>query len=84
VQEEKSVFPERLRRLRERKRMNRKVLGELCGLSKCAISRYERGVRVPDINTAMKIADVFDVSLDYLCGYEKNFFPVANWRTERL
>ena len=53
--------------------MDRKALGELCGLSKCAISRYERGERVPDINTAMKIADVFDVTMDYLCGYEKNF-----------
>lgn len=71
--EEKNVFPERLRRIRERRRMDRKALGELCGLSKCAISRYERGERVPDINTAMKIADVFDVTLDYLCGYEKKF-----------
>ena len=73
MEEEKNVFPGRLQRLRERRRMDRKTLGELCGLSKCAISRYERGERVPDINTAMKIADVFDVTLDYLCGYEKNF-----------
>lgn len=76
------VFPERLRRLRESRRMDRKALGELCGLSKSAVSRYENGKRVPDIYTAMKIADVFDVSLDYLCGYKKNFSPVANWRTE--
>lgn len=66
-------FPERLKKLRERRRMNRKALGELCGMSKSAISRYENGERIPDINTAMKIADVFDVTMDFLCGREKNF-----------
>ena len=39
-------FPMRLRRLREQKRMKRRVLGELCGLGKNAIGRYERGVSV--------------------------------------
>lgn len=68
-----SEFPGRLRRLREGKQLDRKRLGELCGLSKCAISRYERGERVPDINIAIQLADFFDVTLDYICGHEKNF-----------
>lgn len=68
-----SEFPARLRRLREREQMDRKKLGECCGLSKCAISRYERGERVPDINIAIQLADFFDVTLDYLCGHEKKF-----------
>jgi len=68
-----SGFPERLRQLRERRRMSRKALGECCGLSKCAISRYERGERVPDIRTAEALADFFGITLDELCGREKNF-----------
>lgn len=30
--------------------------------------RYENGQNEPDITTLKKIADYFDVSLDYLCG----------------
>lgn len=52
--------------------MDRKALGECCGLSKNVIARYERGDRVPDIYTAMEIADFFNVTLDYLCDHEKN------------
>lgn len=66
-------FPTRLQKLRERKGMNRKALSECCGLSKNVVARYERGERIPDIYDATKIADFFEVSLDYLCG-RKNFF----------
>lgn len=66
------LFPYRLRELREKRRMSRKTLGELCGLSKNTIARYERGDRVPTIEAAAQIAEFFDVSLGYLCGTEKN------------
>ena len=66
-------FPQRLRRLRERRRMSRKALGECCGLGKNAIARYERGERVPDIYTAIELADFFEVTMDDLCGRKKIF-----------
>ena len=66
-------FPDNLRRLRERRGMNRRALSELVGISKNMVSRYERGERLPDIKTAMEIADFFEFSLDDLCGHEKNF-----------
>lgn len=65
------LFPYRLRELRERKRMSRRTLGELCGLSKNTIARYERGERMPTIEAAALIADFFNVSLGYLCGTER-------------
>ena len=68
MEERTSEFPRRLQRLRERRRISRRVLSELCGLSKSAVSRYERGERVPSITNAERIADFFEVSLDYLCG----------------
>lgn len=60
-----------LRRLRESRRMNRKALGELCGLSKNAIGRYERGECEPTLSNLIAIADFFGVSIDYLSGREK-------------
>ncbi len=67
-----SEFPGRLRRLRERRRMNRKAVGECCGLSKNIIGMYERGEKEPSLKTLIKIADFFEVSTDYLLG-RKNF-----------
>lgn len=62
------VFAERLSNLRKRRKMSRKVLGELCGLSKNMIARYEKGERIPNIDTLTNICDVFEVSADYMLG----------------
>ena len=63
-------FAERLRKLREDQRpiRNRKVTSELCGLHSDAIRRYERREAKPDMDALTKIADYFDVSVDYLIG----------------
>ena len=61
-------FPVILRTLRERERKKRKVLSELCGLPPDAIRRYEMGESKPTVDALIKIADYFDVTLDYLVG----------------
>ena len=66
-----NLFPARLRKLREAKRLNAKTLGELCGLSKNTIGRYENGEREPTAQSLVALADFFDVSIDYLMGREK-------------
>jgi transcriptional regulator with XRE-family HTH domain len=38
------------------------------GVSREMIGKYERGEAVPSIEAAKKIADAFEVSLDYLVG----------------
>ena len=65
------LFPARLCKLREAKRLNAKTLGELCGLSKNTIGRYENGEREPTAQSLVALADFFDVSIDYLMGREK-------------
>ena len=65
-------FPKRLQRLRERRGIKRSILGELCGLSKNVIARYERGECEPSSSSIAAIADFFDVSVDYLLGRTDN------------
>lgn len=65
---ENKVFQERLRKLREAQRKKRIVVSELCGLHPGAIRRYERGEAQPTLEALVKIADYFEVSLDYLVG----------------
>ncbi len=52
-----SEFPERLRKLRERKRLKRYVLSERCGLNSDAIRRYELGTAKPTLDALKSIAD---------------------------
>ena len=61
-------FSGQLRRLRERRGLSRKTLGELCGLSKNTIGLYERGERRPTVDALVAIADFFDISVDELLG----------------
>lgn len=63
-----STFPERLRQLRERKRIKRYVLSERCGLHPDAIRRYEQGKAKPTMDALERIAQEFGVSVDYLMG----------------
>lgn len=66
------IFPERLRKLRESKRMKRCVLAELCGMNKSMISRYERGEMEPKATALSALADFFGVTTDYLLGRDED------------
>ena len=67
------VFPARLQKLRERRRISRKTLSELCGLNPDAVRRYERGEAEPSASSLVALADYFSVSTDYLLGRTKYF-----------
>ena len=43
----------------------------MLSVSRSTITSYETGQRNPDIYILMKIADIFDVSVDYLLGRTK-------------
>ena len=66
--EQNAAFPQRLQTLREKRRLSRRTLAELCGLSKNMISLYERGEQAPSVDALINLADFFGVSTDYLLG----------------
>ncbi|MEM9681451.1 MAG: helix-turn-helix transcriptional regulator, partial [Bacteroidota bacterium] len=43
-------------------------LASKTGISQVMVGKYERGDAVPSIEVAKKMADAFEVSLDYLVG----------------
>lgn len=63
-------FPRRLQRLREERApiKARHVVSQLCGLPSDAVRRYERGEAKPTMEALVKLADYYEVSLDYLVG----------------
>ena len=56
-------FPERLRRLREEKRIKRYILSQRCGLHSDAIRRYERGERGPGLPALCCLVGFSEVGL---------------------
>ncbi len=56
----------RLRELRRKRHVSQIKLAIDLDLSQNSISRYENGEREADYVTLIKIADYFDVSIDYL------------------
>lgn len=62
-------FGERLKQLRREKNITQAVLADDLELSRSLVGMYERGERGPSFEAADKLADYFNVSLNYLMGY---------------
>lgn len=65
------MLAQRLKELRIRKKKTQQDIAKYLGLTRPAYTAYESGTRNPDYDTLIKIADYFDVSLDYLLGREE-------------
>ena len=63
-----SAFTERLEALKSEKHIMQKDVSVALGISSRTYQRYEYGEREPSMSTLIALADLFDVSLDYLCG----------------
>lgn len=61
-------FASILKQLRLQKGLTQPQLAERLGISRSAISMYERGEREPDTTTMEAIAALFGVDMNYLYG----------------
>jgi len=63
------MIEQRLRQLRKKAGWSQQKLAEKAGLSYNVITKIEQGVaKRPTIQTMMKLADAFQISLDELVG----------------
>ena len=62
----------RLKEIRKNKGISQLKLAIELNTNQNTISRYETGEREPGINELIKIADYFNVSIDYLLGRTDN------------
>ena len=61
---------ERLRKLREQYHLSQKEVAQKINKTPQAYSLYEQGKRSPDVETLIKLSNLFHVSIDYLLGHE--------------
>lgn len=63
---------QRLKELRNNKNVTQNDVANFLGITRPAYTAYESGKREPDDKTKIKLADYFDVTVDYLLGRTNN------------
>ncbi len=62
----------RIRDLREDRDLNQTAVAKMLGMSQTGYSKYETGENDIPTDILIKLADFYDVSVDYLLGRTKN------------
>lgn len=74
-------FSERLKQLRTDAGLSQMDFAKLIKLSKSSVNMYERGEREPSLETLERIADYFNVDMDYLLG-KSDVVNKSHWASE--
>ncbi|ADL50407.1 helix-turn-helix domain-containing protein [Clostridium cellulovorans] len=65
----------RIKDLRKNNGYTQKELSSLLGIGQTTVANYEQGTRIPDTEKLNKMADLFEVTLDYLLGRNEKISP---------
>ena len=68
-----------IKALRKSKSMTQKELAQALGISRATVSKYEAGLRTPNMDMIMKLSDVLGCTTDYLLG--RTIFPYSELTT---
>ncbi len=71
-----TMFGDNLLKLRKQKKLTQSEIAEILGVARTTYSSYEQNRRMPDAEIQIKIADYFDVSLDFL--HDRGEFDNSN------
>lgn len=63
---------ENIKRYRKSMNLTQEQLAESLGVTIGAVSKWENGGNVPDITTLMELANLYNISMDELLGYDKS------------
>jgi transcriptional regulator with XRE-family HTH domain len=62
------AIKDRVRQLRKEQNWSQTQLAQKMGIHQKQVSAYERGRNTPSTDVLIRLADIFDVSLDYLAS----------------
>lgn len=71
------IFSERLKDLRQEKKLTQKELALYLGLSANSICEWEKGRCEPSIEHLLKLSALFECSIDYLTGNADDFGSIV-------
>lgn len=74
----KIKLAENIKKFRKEHSFTQEQLAEALGVTVGAVYKWEAGLSMPEIRLIMELADVFEVSVDVLLGYEQQNENVEN------
>ena len=83
-EELKTRFAEKLRARREELGMTQEQIGKEAGCSGVSIGYYEKGERIPDIYTALKISECCRISFEELIGVKTKTEKIGEKRKAQI
>lgn len=68
------MFGQRLKEIRNRedKKVTQQRLADLLGVDRSSVAKWETSDIVPSLDIIKQIASIFEVSMDYLTGFDRN------------
>jgi len=72
------MFGKRLRKLRKEQNLTQKQIADKLGVNRATVAGYETKGMEPGYNTLNKLAEMFNVSADYLLGRTNQRQPYDN------
>ncbi len=75
------TLADRIKQLRQQRGWSQAQLAKKLNVHQKQISGYERGIHSPSIELLIRMAELFDVSLDYIAldnRQDKNIVPIAD------
>ena len=63
-----NVFPQRLKEIRIKRGLTQTEVGEKVGVKQSTFTNWENGKREPNFEIVIKLADLLEVSVDWLFG----------------
>ena len=71
----------RLRKLRIEHNLTQNEVSILTGIKRSSIASYELNEQLPPVDNRIQLANLYKVSLDYLCGLDNS--EIRNTRNEK-
>ena len=64
---------ERIKKLREKQGYTQTELAKMLGVTRSCVNAWEMGISVPSTQSLVQLAQIFDISTDYLLGLDVAF-----------
>ena len=74
----KRTIGENIKHFRVESDLNQRELAEKLNVKNSAVSNWENGISLPDIETFINLSNIFETSLTEICGLEKKKNVVYN------
>lgn len=75
---DESSFASRLKTIRTKRGYTQSTVADKLGITRPAYTAYESGNREPDFSLLSKLANIYNVSTDYLLGVD-----IPSWASEK-